>query len=223
MVGLLLGRGIFTWKDKGILPDVKDQEHSNCCWAIATLSAIEAHHKKATNHEIKLSTQELIDFCPRQENGKGHPRKALEYIIESGVSYADEYPFVGLRDVPTHKPNWTRKYNTSDHYGCVSSIKEMKRVIKDVGPIVASVRGKPFGDVQGSDIYGLGLDESNITGEKEFHAVLLIGYGYDKENDQYYWIVQNSWGKNWGENGYGRVTQNAYIVKPRGWYPVLNV
>ncbi len=34
------------------------------------------------------------------------------------------------------------------------------------------------------------------------HAVQMVGYGYDKELDQNYWIVRNSWSTNWGINGY---------------------
>ena len=36
------------------------------------------------------------------------------------------------------------------------------------------------------------------------HAVLLVGYGFDKDSKEKYWIVQNSWGEEWGEDGYFR-------------------
>ena len=35
------------------------------------------------------------------------------------------------------------------------------------------------------------------------HAVVILGFG--TEDDVNYWICQNSWGPNWGENGYFRI------------------
>lgn len=41
------------------------------------------------------------------------------------------------------------------------------------------------------------------------HVVMVAGYGFDSELKQKYWLVKNSWGSEWGENGYFRIMKGV--------------
>merc|ERR1719216_530101 len=83
--------------------------------------------------------------------------------------------------------------------------------LANVGPLAISVAASNFKDYHGGVFSGCPYDQ-NIQLN---HAVQLVGYGSDFSPAGVvdYWLVRNSWGESWGENGYIRILREANPVR----------
>ncbi len=97
------------------------------------------------------------------------------------------------------------------------NIDQLKAAL-NVGPVGVSVDASGvFRSYTGGILdkgYGLSLN----------HAIVAVGYG--SENGIEYWIVRNSWGSGWGEQGYIRIAITGGIgtcgIQTRPSWPETN-
>lgn len=47
--------------------------------------------------------------------------------------------------------------------------------------------------------------EKDNRGKIMKHTIMIIEFGYDEKEDKNYWVTKNSYGKNWGIHGYGKI------------------
>ena len=84
----------------------------------------------------------------------------------------------------------------------------MKRVLYKYGPLAGAINGilMAFYDEGIYEPWFSGLCPDNIN-----HAIVIVGYGVDKESGKKFWRIKNSWGPNWGEQGYFRLLRGEGV------------
>lgn len=85
--------------------------------------------------------------------------------------------------------------------------KQKKDWLDLVGPAAVQVQVRSDFHALGTGIYTPG-PASSVTGE---HLMLVVGFS----DDDACWIVKNSWGTTWGDQGYGRIAYAANMLEPR--------
>merc|ERR1712216_754526 len=96
----------------------------------------------------------------------------------------------------------------SDH-GTVRGADAMQKEIYNRGPVACTINAEPILDYTGGiakSTFSLGTD----------HVISVVGWGTDAE-EGLYWIVRNSWGEFWGENGYVRVKAGSLSLNTCAW------
>mmetsp|Transcript_3482 Transcript_3482/g.8667 ORF Transcript_3482/g.8667 Transcript_3482/m.8667 type:complete len:567 (+) Transcript_3482:58-1758(+) len=218
----------FSWsKARGgrdFLEPVMDQSDCGSCYVVSTMRMLTARHKIATNNtEAEPWSIAFPLHCAEYNQGckGGYGFLASKWSEDVGLLPASCAPYTtsGECQVGCDPKKLTKRYHAANHqyvggwYGN-SSTGPMMMELYNNGPIVVSFEpsddfmfysGGIFQDLKPGALAPLGLN--SVEWEKVDHAVLLVGWG--EEAGQKYWLVQNSWGQDWGENGFFRINRDS--------------
>lgn len=183
----------FDWRDKGLVK-VKNQRNCGGCWAFATVSILEDIIKIKQGKERDLSEQYLINCNEEGWNCRRGGWFAHDYHMSKGVEGAvkeSQFPYVA-RDGQC-KSGLIPVERIIDWNYIEENPEQIKHAIYNYGPVATSVYvNSAFQN------YRRGVFR-NCSDRQVNHAVTLVGWGPG------YWIMKNSWGPNWGEDGYMRI------------------
>ena len=192
------------WRDKNVVTDVKNQKECGSCWAFSTTGSIEGiiAIKEGILHNI--SEQELVD-CSTKNNGcmGGSMDYAFQYVINNGLCNEKDYPYEALRD-ECRKDECNSVINITDYKNIYPNEMVLKRAVAQQ-PVSVAIQA----NLSSFHFYSKGIYNDPNCGDQLDHGVLIVGYGSDDELNMDYWIVKNSWGNDWGENGYIRIQRNV--------------
>ncbi|CAH8825529.1 unnamed protein product [Trichobilharzia szidati] len=197
----------FNWKDKGVVTDVKNQGDCGCGWAFASVGALEGQMNRASIPVQSLSAQQLIDCSMDYGNFgciAGLMTYAYDYISDNGIESERNYPFVGEELPCQHIGN--SSVIRSRSYFIIPEGEEitLKYSLYDRGPFAGAISFAPDFIFYKKGVY----QSDDCSSVDVMHGILIIGYGYEDKEE--YWLLKNSWGKSWGENGYAKIKRNDH-------------
>lgn len=201
----------WNWQENGGVTPVKSQNACGSCWTFSTIGALEAHMRIKYKSFVPLSEQQLVDCAGNfdtQGCDGGLPSHAFEYIADQahGISTEIAYPYYAEDQQCSVDP---RTFVLNVVGGAVNITAgdevELAVALFEHGPVSVA-----FQVSEGFSDYNEGVYMSTVceNGAMDVnHAVLAVGYGH--ENGIPYWLVKNSWGVDWGDQGYFKIERGT--------------
>jgi cathepsin L len=197
----------WDWNAMGAVTPIKNQGQCGSCWSFSTTGSTEGCHFITSGQLVSLSEQNLVDCSTAQGNegcNGGLMDQAFQYIITNkGIDTEKSYPYTA--------EDGTCSYSTSNcgstltTYTDVTSGSEtaLQQAVYMAPVSVAIDASQNSFQLYTSGVYY----EPACSSTQLDHGVLAAGWGTDPSGGDY-WQVKNSWGTDWGQNGWIWMSRN---------------
>lgn len=198
------------------LPPVRNQGQCGSCWAFGTTAAVEASIALYDKKLVDLSEQLVLDCSGQGTCGGGF--WAYNVFVNPGGAMEKDYAYTAW-DGQCKSKSVQHPYKIESYQGIQDNDRDaIKGAIRDYGAV--GVTMAVCGSFPG---YGGGIYDStecNYAGSN--HIVALVGWDdtVTTKRGKGVWIMRNSWGSSWGDNGYCYMAYGVAGIEENGTYVI---
>jgi len=186
----------YDWGQAGVITSVYNQGQCGSCWAFSATETIESYYALAGGQLTSLAMEQIVD-CDTGDDGcnGGFPANAYQYVESAGgIEPYSDYPYTAENGY-----SGECQFNSGDilvqvtNYQSLSGERGLYNQLSSAGPVSVCVDASSWPQYQGGVLTSCGNDVDHCV-----QATGYVGYG----SGGAYWNVRNSWGTDWGEDGY---------------------
>lgn len=185
----------WDWRDEGGVTGARHQGACGSCWAFAAAGALEGTLLVYDGRELDLSEQHALDCNPDGYGCSGGWMTSVYRLWrDTGALLESEVPYAGDDGRPCLDQDYTPSARVEAWSSVAFTRESLKRRVL-VRPLAVAMHIYPdFQFYEGGVYSHEGSDPVN-------HAVTLVGW----DDELSAWIIKNSWGTGWGEEGFAYV------------------
>uniref|UniRef100_A0A336LIL6 CSON002920 protein n=1 Tax=Culicoides sonorensis TaxID=179676 RepID=A0A336LIL6_CULSO len=198
----------------GCIGKVQDQGQCGSCYAIATVENVDSVNCLKCKNSILLSSPQNIIDCSKDQGNFGCDGGWMETVVKyianaPGINLLKDYPYTAKEGKCAFNNQTAIYKNVIGHTEVEADENKMMDIINILRtPLYVAVKvNRQFSMYRGGVYGSVGICKSRPS--ELNHAVQIVGYGTDTSSKKMFWLVKNSWGESWGENGYIRILRSG--------------
>jgi len=208
-------RSSFDWRDYDGVTPAKDQADCGSCWAFAAASATEAHIRISEGIIVDTSEQQIID-CNGQGSDcdGGQSGDAYNVHRSPGCVSESDIPYLADDNQSCRQRRYDKVAIIDGAANVSNNVATLKYYLETYGPL--SVGMCVYDDFYGYD----GGCYEHPGNDWTNHVVLLAGWDDSMCGGEGAWLCKNSWGTDFGENGFFWIKYGTCRIGTGAMYPI---